>query len=321
MVKLKLRIGSLSPVESLFIILPVVVLLLVMLNPFSVVGPAERGVKIFLGSVGEEVLTPGLHVHAPVVGSIRKFSIRPRDVQIKVPVGPSGAISKDNQTLGFEGIVFWRYSTDKIVDIARQYSNETLKSIIEDNVITAIKVTIGSFKILELAEAQDFIIRSATENLRVRVASYPVEIAQLNISNWDWSDNFDRQIEETMRISQQVRQAQQELLVVEQTTQRQIKEAEAKKLADIALAEARLRTAELDAQAVVAKANGERDARVAEGEGEAKYYASLQSTLNTAIRMRELEIQEIEAKRFDGRRVPSYVPLSPNGGVVTLPSR
>jgi hypothetical protein len=110
-------------------------------------------------------------------------------------------------------------------------------------------------------------------------------------------------------------------VVKEQENRRLAIEAEARAKAQIAKAEGDLKEAELNAQARIVRANAERDAKIAEGEGVRQYNQLIAQNLQTEIRIRELEIDLERAKRWNGVEVPTYLPLNPAGGVVTLPAK
>ena len=98
--------------------------------------------------------------------------------------------------------------------------------------------------------------------------------------------------------------------MVEQTSQKQRIEAEAEALAVAARAEGRKKAAELDA-----------DAKRAEGQGIADYNRLVAQNQGLEIQLRQLEIQLQRAKRWNGNEIPTYLPLNPARGIVTLPGR
>jgi regulator of protease activity HflC (stomatin/prohibitin superfamily) len=282
----------------------ILVIVIIVSNPIKIIGTSSRGVRLLLGAAGDETLQPGLQFHAPLIGRIKTYNIEPKQLDIEVLVGVNGAISKDNQALGFLGTVFWTFDEARIPEIAKGYSEEGLKQIVSDNVAASLKTAVGNYNIFEVANKQDEISKRAFAYLAEKILQYPVRIAQLNISNWNWSERFDAHIEETAKISQQIRKAEQELLAVEQEMQRQIKEANAKRDAQIALAEGEKRKIELEAEARLIAAQKNAEAKIAEGQGIAEYNRLVAENQSIEIRIRELEIQKIRAEKWDGREIP-----------------
>jgi regulator of protease activity HflC (stomatin/prohibitin superfamily) len=303
------------------VIAVIAVAIIVIFNPTSCVGATERGIRYTFNKPSEEVLLPGIHLRAPLIGSIKTWSIVPNKLAIDIPIDSAGAISKDNQIIGVRLVVYWQYDENDIYTIAARYSEKSIENILASEVNSAIKTIIGTYTIFDLAANQSVIGDKVYQLIQSHVKDRPVEITQLNISNFDWSPDFDKQINATMEAAQRVRQAEQQANIAEQENRRLAIEAEAKAKAQVAKAEGDLREAELNAQARIVRANAERDAKIAEGEGVRQYNQLIAQNLQTEIRIRELEIELERAKRWNGVEVPTYLPLNPAGGIVTLPAK
>jgi regulator of protease activity HflC (stomatin/prohibitin superfamily) len=217
--------------------------------------------------------------------------------------------------------VYWQYDEDQIYTIATRYSEKSIENLLASEANSAIKTVIGTYTIFDLAANQSVIGDKVLQLIQSHIKDIPIQITQLNISNFDWSPDFDKQINATMEAAQRVRQAEQQANIAEQENRRLAIEAEAKAKAQIAKAEGDLREAELNSQARIVRANAERDAKIAEGEGVRQYNQLIAQNLQTEIRLRELEIELERAKRWNGVEVPTYLPLNPAGGIVTLPAR
>jgi regulator of protease activity HflC (stomatin/prohibitin superfamily) len=303
------------------VIAVIAVAILIIFNPVSCVGATERGIRYAFNKPSEEILMPGVHLRIPLVGSVKTWSIVPNKLSIDIPIDSAGAISKDNQIIGVRLVVYWQYDEDNIYAIATRYSEKSIENLLASEANSAIKTVIGTYTIFDLAANQSVIGDKVYQLIQSHVAGRPVKLTQLNISNFDWSPDFDKQINATMEAAQRVRQAEQQANIAEQENRRLAIEAEAKAKAQIAKAEGDLKEAELNAQARIVRANAERDAKIAEGEGVRQYNQLIAQNLQTEIRLRELEIELERAKRWNGVEVPTYLPLNPAGGVVTLPAK
>ena len=273
----------------------------------SIVAPAERGVLVVLGQVEGNVLMPGVHFHAPFISVIKKYSVVPKRMDANFTVGKDGAITKDMQTVGSNVTVFYRYDEARIMDAITKYSDSLLENAITKSLVSAVKEVVGKYSIYALIENQDKITVEVNESIKTRLSSYPIEVTQLTISNWDWSDDFDRQIKETMNRTQQVRQAEQDLKLAETNAQKQVAEAEAAKKA-----------AEQTAEAELIKAQKAAEAKRVEADALAYYNEKVAQNYQVETRLKELEIQLERAKRWDGREVPNYLPITAGGTIVDL---
>lgn len=284
----------------------VVIMVLLLLNPFKIINSGYKGLVFKWGAIQNEVLDAGFHLKMPLKTKIVEIPVRPLELETEIGVEEDGAITKDNQTVGTSIIVFYKYNENDLVNMWQVYGTERLENIIKTGTYENFKIVIGKHNIFTIAENQGDIKKALTDAIKNSVTNYPVEIVDVKVSNFNWSDQFDRQIEITMEKAQQVRQAEQELLISQQQAQKQVKEAEAKKEALIMIAEAEKEVASLNA-----------DAKALEGEGLKKYNESIRATADIELRLRELEIEKMRIENWDGHYVSqnnySPIPISQGG--------
>lgn len=295
--------------KSVAALIAVLVLAAVVYASVTVVGPNERGVQVTLGEVTGDVLQPGMHYHLPFISVIKRYSIVPKGMNVNFSTDKDGAITKDMQTVAAQVTIFYRYDDERLMDAVKKYNEPILENAITKSLVASVKESVGKYSIYDLIENQDKITNDVQTSLSAKLADYPVVVTQLTISNWDWSDDFDKNIKETMNRTQQVRQAEQDLKLTETNAQKQVAEAEAAKKA-----------AEQTAEAELIKAQKAAEAKRAEADALAYYNAKVAQNYQVEIRLKELEIELEKAKRWDGREVPEYVPLTAAGGIVTLPA-
>ena len=288
----------------------VALVFIVIINSCSVISPNERGIQVTLGQVEGDVIQPGMKFHAPFITQIRKFRLEPKTYEVSFSCGSDGAITKDMQTVGSTVAVRYVYDEKRIMDIVTRYQNDAIiQGAMRDNVKASLKETVGQYSIYDIVEKQNEVTTKVAQAMLTRMADYPIDISQTTITNWDWSDDFDKQIKETANRAQEVKKAEQDLKLAEQQAQKQVKEAEAKKAA-----------AEQEAEAELIKAQKAAEAKRVEADALAYYNAKVAQNYQVEIRLKELEIQLERAKRWDGRQVPEYVPLTAAGGIVNLPA-
>ena len=287
-----------------------VAIVVVCVNSCTIVSPNERGVKVTLGQVEGDVIQPGMKFHAPFITRIRKFRLEPKTYEVSFSCGSDGAITKDMQTVGSTVAVRYIYDEKRIMDIVTRYQNDqVIQGAMRDNVKASLKETVGQYSIYDLVEKQNEVTSKVAQAMLSRMADYPIDISQTTITNWDWSDDFDKQIKETANRAQEVKKAEQDLKLAEQNAQKQVKEAEAKKAA-----------IEQEAEAALIKAQKEAEAKKVEADALAYYNSKVAQNYQVEIKLKELEIELEKAKKWDGRQVPEYVPLTAAGGIVNLPN-
>lgn len=275
----------------------------------TVIGPTDRGVKVTLGQVKGDVLEPGMVWHAPFITTVKRYSIIPKTYEVTFSYGSDGAITKDMQSVGSTVVVRYAYDEKRIMDIVKRYSDYQIQSAMKDNVKASLKETVGQYSIYDLVAEQNAVTSRVADAVLVRMEDYPITISQTTITNWDWSDDFDRQIKETANRAQEVRKAEQDLKLAETNAQKQVAEAEAKKNA---IAQ--------EAEAALIKAEKEAEAKKLEADAIAYYNAKVQQNMTVQREQWEHDEQMAYYEKWDGKLVPTYIPLTAAGGIVNLPA-
>ena len=269
----------------------VAVVILVAFRPFTTVKSTERGVVYKFGAVNSK-LGEGLHFVIPFVESIKKIPITPQEMDLELPVAENGAITKDNQTIGANISIFYRFNDAEILDLAKNYGVDIVKQKVQKDTLEAFKQAIGQNTIFDVAQNQEKIRSQVKKMTNEKIGEYPVVIDDIKISNYDWSEEFDNQIASTMKIAQEAKQQEQQLKKVEIEAQQAVKKAEANKEAE-----------RLNAEAMELKGKGVRAYNDA--------ITSNQRNMELEIQLKKLEIEKIKAEKWNGQYVPinNYGPI------------
>lgn len=275
--------------------------LVVIGGSFSVVGPTDVGVIITLGEV-KGTVDSGLHFKAPFISRIKTYDLTPILYKASLGIGTDGAITADKQTIGIDYELYWKYDGNKIEEVAKKYSN---KDAIYEPISTALRSIVkdetGRISVDELVQNQTVLSTKAENRLKEAVAYLPVIITQVSITNFDWSDDYDKQLKETANRTQQVKIAQQDAEIAAATAQKKVKEAEADKQA-----------AELNAQAEVAKANGEAQAQKIRADAQAYENQKIAQNLSVMQAQWKHEEQLSYYGRWNGVSVSNQSVYVPN---------
>lgn len=280
--------------------------LVIMINSFSIIGPTERGVKVSLGVANEDVLKSGLKVKIPFVQKIEKYDLTPIQYKSAFKSVSDAAVTSDKQSILVNFELFWKYDEDKLYTVATKYSSkEALYQPVSTSLKGIIKNVVGKLSINEIIANQGGLTNQVKEALIQDTAYLPIIIDKFTITNIDWSEEYDKQIEQTALLAQQVEQAKQQALIVEAQAQKQVKEAEAK-----------LQAEKLNAEAEIAKAEGEASAKKIRADADA--YEAQKIAQNQAAYQKQwqYEIDLEKAKRWNGKEVPDAAYIVPQTGAV-----
>ena len=269
----------------------VAVVLLIVARPFTTVKSTERGVVYKFGAVNSK-LGEWLHFVIPFVESVKKIPITPQEMDLELPVAENGAITKDNQTIGANISIFYRFNDAEILDLAKNYGVDIVKQKVQKDTLEAFKQAIGQNTIFDVAQNQEKIRSQVKKMTNEKIGEYPVVIDDIKISNYDWSEEFDNQIASTMKIAQEAKQQEQQLKKVEIEAQQAVKKAEANKEAE-----------RLNAEAMELKGKGVKAYNDA--------ITSNQRNMELEIQLKKLEIEKIKAEKWNGQYVPinNYGPI------------
>jgi regulator of protease activity HflC (stomatin/prohibitin superfamily) len=285
----------------------IILIVALILNPLYTVGSTERALVFRFGAVRSSIVQPGIHIRMPFIDSVKTLPVQPFQIKETIGVGRGGAISQDNQTVGAETTTFYKYKADDLINMYTNFGTDKIKALVESASVESIKATIGKYTIFQVASNQEKIQAECFALLREKTSNLPVTITELRIMNWDWSDDFDKQIAETMKAAQEVKKKEQELQVTQNEAQKQVKEAEAQKQTTVLRAEAELEAAKLKAAA-----------RIAEGEGIRVYNEKIAQNLNVQIRLKELDNERARIDKWNGEYVANnnYGPIPVSTGTV-----
>lgn len=198
------------------------------------------------------------------------------------------AYSKDAQTMGVNMTVQYKIDTSKAIDIVSQYgSMEILSNRIESIATEKAKATLSSYSAMQIIETRSTISPTVEQTIKLAVNDeYCVDIVAVVLTNIDFSDAFEKTVEDKMI-------AEQEKL-----------KAEYEKETAIVNAEKELEVAKLAAQAIIeqAKADAQANIEVANAEAEAIRLKSIEVARALGFKITETLVTDedgIESVRYE----------------------
>ncbi len=190
------------------------------------------------------------------------------------------AYSKDAQTMNIAMTVQYQIDSDKAIKIANQYGSiETLANRIQSIATEKAKATLSSYSAMNIIETRSSISPLVEETIKTAVTEeYCVNIVAVVLTNIDFSDAFEKTVEDKMI-------AEQEKL-----------KAEYEKQTAIVNAEKELEVAKLQAQAKLekAKADAEAEIEVARAEAEAIRLKSIEVARALGFNITETKVTDEE---------------------------
>jgi len=190
------------------------------------------------------------------------------------------AYSKDAQTMDIAMNVQYKIDESKVIDIANQYGTiDMLANRIESIATEKTKATLSSYSAMNIIETRSTISPLVEQTIKSAVdEEYCVEIVAVVLTNIDFSEAFEKTVEDKMI-------AEQEKL-----------KAEYEKETAIVNAEKELEVAKLQAQAKIerAKADAEAQIEVARAEAEAVKLKSIEVARALGFEIMEHDVTDEE---------------------------
>ncbi len=239
--------GKLKGVTVGGIIAGIFVVMFVLIPPsFHTVESGQIAVVKYLGKA-KIVRSAGTYFDFWLLNKYDVYDAKVQNMEITTQ-----AYSKDAQTMGVSMTVQYKIDASKAIEIANQYGSiEILANRIESIATEKAKATLSSYSAMEIIETRSTISPTVENTIITAVNDeYCVDIVAVVLTNIDFSDAFEKTVEDKMIAEQEKLKAQYEK---ETAIVNAEKELEVAKLA----AQAKIEKAKADAQAEIEIARAE----------------------------------------------------------------
>lgn len=207
------------------------------------------------------------------------------DTKVRQTECSTMAYSQDAQTMDVKLTVQYRIQVENVMKINKEFGSlemleSRIKSIVEDKT----KATMSLLQAMKIIEKREMISAEVIKNISEESDKYYVEIVNVLITNIDFSDAFEKAVEDKMIAEQDQLKAKYE------------------KEKAIIQAEQALEVAKKEADAQLEKAIKEAKATEVRAEAEAKALQIVQAAWDSIdIDVREIMLQEMAIENWDGK--------------------
>ena len=215
---------------------------------FHVVDTGEIAVVKHLGEA-REIRTAGTHFDFWMTETYSTYDAKVQNVEIDAM-----AYSSDAQTMNVTMTLQYQIMGEKVIDIAKQYGSlDILENRIQSIAIEKTKSVLSSYKAMDIISERSSMSPRVEEEIKNAIAEeYYVTISTVVLTNIDFSDAFEKAVEDKMIAEQKQLQAQYEnetkVAAAKAEADAKAEEAKAKIAVAVAEAEAKLELAQADAE-------------------------------------------------------------------------
>lgn len=251
------------------------VVLITVFSSFVVVPAGHTGVVVTFGRVSESVLQEGIHFKVPFAQDI--VQIDNRIVKLEVS---TEAFSHDLQTVTTVLAVNYRISKNMSYSIYKEVGGDFEDVLVTPAVNEVLKAVVAEYTASDLVSSRSEVSVMLDEQLNGKLNERGIFIEEINIINWDFSEEYIAAIE--------AKQVAEQNLIKTRTEQEQeivIAEAEARK---------KVISAQADADAVKVTAEAEAERIRIEAEAQADANEVIAASLTDAV------LRYMTIERWDG---------------------
>lgn len=198
-----------------------IVLLILLLSSFTIVPTGYVGVKTRFGKAQDGVVQEGLNYRIPFIEKIQKI-----DCRTKIIETTSEASTKDLQTVTTSIAVNYNVNKDDASTLYREVGNHYESIIISPATLESIKATMAQYTAEELITKRSEVSSKIQENLIAKISDKGFRITGFNVTNIDFSVEYDKAIEAKAVKQQEVVTAKAELEKQEILNKQEIAKAE-----------------------------------------------------------------------------------------------
>ena len=249
---------------------------------FYTIEQGERGVLLRFGKV-MEVEDSGLHFKIPFVDSVKKMAVRTIKWTLKTAV-----YSKDIQGAEVKISLNFHLSPASVGSIYANAGMEYDEKLILPQLLSVSKDVFGKYNAVSIVQAREELSKEICKALEAKFSPMGIIIESVQLENIDFSDSYEKSVEERMK-------AEVEVQKVKQNLERE----------------------KINADMLRAKAQGEADAKIAQAEANAKSIELVGRAEAEAIRAKSEAmranpdyVKMLQAEKWDGKLPQSIVPSS-----------
>jgi regulator of protease activity HflC (stomatin/prohibitin superfamily) len=216
--------------------LVLLVVAVLILNPFVIVNAGEKGVVMNWGAVSEKVVGEGLHVLIPIQQSVKKINVKTVKYETEV-----AAYSNDAQVVTGKLALNYHLQGDKVNRVYQEIGDNDMvqDTIVNPAIQEAFKSAAARFSAADLLEKRTLMAEDMKTGLSDRLRDNFITVDALSLVNFSFSYDYEHAVEAKLIAQQNALKAENDL-----------QKAKAEAAAQVAKAEAEASSIKMQAEAI-----------------------------------------------------------------------
>ena len=205
----------------------IIIALILVFGSFRTINSGEVGIRVRFGKVVTTQMNEGVNFKIPLIEKIVKMNIQVQKVEVE-----TSSASKDLQDVNMKLAVNYRVDGTKATELYKNVGTNYDEVVLQPAIQESIKAVTSQYTAEELITNRSEVSKKCMETLQSKVEKYGLMIDNFNITNFNFSAEFNKAIEEKQVAEQKVLTAKQELEKSKVEAERKVVEAEAEKKAN-----------------------------------------------------------------------------------------
>ena len=212
-----------------YIVIGIVFVLIFVLfcSSFRTIKSGQVGIRVRFGKVVSSQMNEGINLKIPLVEKIVKMNIQVQKTEIETE-----SSSKDLQLVNMKLAVNYKIDGKKAKDLYKNVGTKYEDVILQPAIQESIKAVTSKYTAEELITKRNEVSIESMKELDNKVKKYGIIIDNFNITNFNFSEEFNKAIEEKQVAEQKVLTAKQELERAKVEAEKKVTIAEAEKQAN-----------------------------------------------------------------------------------------
>lgn len=195
--------------------------------------------------ISQEPVSEGLHFYEPWGTDLVTYDIRNQTLRVKTPV-----FTKDVQSMQVEMSVTFSLEKSKVIALHKSTGRKYADILITPSVLGAAKDALGKMEAGDIVASREKATESIERALMDRLNPLGIRVTLVNITNIDYSDAFEKAVEEKQVALQKSIKEKNETARLREVAEQEVVKAEAE-------AKAKVLNSEAEAKAILVKAEAE----------------------------------------------------------------
>ncbi len=199
-----------------------VICVVILINPFVMVGPGERGIQIRLGQVQAKSYEEGLHFIVPFIDKFKTMDVKTQRNTLETQV-----YTKDIQTARITYVINYNLQPDSVYKLFREVGMDYESKILTPVVEGTIKDIIGKWNAQDLIANREKATDDILFKLQGQLKDKYINVTDFQMVDINYSKVFEQAIESKVTAEQEALKAKNKTVQVQEEAKQKVIAAEA----------------------------------------------------------------------------------------------